>query len=272
MSSEATSRVPHRAAGIAVAAMQRSVPILLFLLLWQALGSFRIIDVEFLPTPTMVARALGELLAGREIRDNLAATLLRTFAGLGAGALAGVWLGAAMARSPAFRAYVSPIVGATYSLPKTALVPLLILWLGVGHAMAIAAVFLTALLPVVVHTFHGVTATPPILVWSAQALGSTRRQVLWRVLLPHALPDIFTGLRIALGFSFVVAISAEMIASTAGIGRLTFIYGENGSYAYMFAAVASVVLVAFVADRAILGIGAACLRWHESAAERQGAP
>src|SRR5262245_52868757 len=106
MSSEAAPRAPRLAAGIVIALAQRAVPILLFLLLWQALGSFGIVDVEFLPTPMMVARALGELLAGREIRDNLAATLLRTFAGLGAGAVAGVWLGAAMARSPAFRAYV----------------------------------------------------------------------------------------------------------------------------------------------------------------------
>ena len=132
--------------------------------------------------------------------------------------------------------------------------------------LTVVAVFLTSLLQVVVHTYHGVTATPAVLVWSAQALGASRRQVLRRILLPHALPDIFTGLRVALGFAFVVAISAEMIASTAGIGRLTFMYGENGAYDYMFAAVASIVLVAFAADRAILGLGALCLRWHESAA------
>jgi NitT/TauT family transport system permease protein len=251
---------------------RRAVPLLLFFAVWQALGGFHLVDTGFLPTPAMVARALADLLTGHEIRDNMLATLWRVFAGLVLGAASGVALGVGMARSPAFDAYLSPLVGATYSLPKTALVPLLILWFGVGHLMAVAAVFLTCLLPMVVHTYHGVTATPGVLVWSAQALGADRRQVLRRILLPHALPDIFTGLRVALGFAFVVAISAEMIASTAGIGRLTFIYGENGSYAYMFAAVASVVLVAFLADRAILGIGAACLRWHESAAERQGAP
>jgi NitT/TauT family transport system permease protein len=253
-------------AGIGAALARRAGPILLFLLLWQALGTFRLVDTSFLPTPTMVARALADLLAGHEIRDNLLVTLLRTFTGLAVATTSGIWLGVGMARSPAFRAYVSPIVGATYSLPKTALVPLLILWFGVGHVMAMAAVYLTCLLPIVVHTYHGVTATPPVLVWSAQALGASRRQLLWRILLPHALPDIFTGLRVALGFSFVVAISAEMIASTAGIGRLTFMYGENGSYDYMFAAVASIVLVAFLADRAILAIGVMCLRWHESAA------
>jgi NitT/TauT family transport system permease protein len=253
-------------AGIGTALARRAGPILLFLLLWQALGTLRLVDTSFLPTPAMVVRALADLLAGHEIRDNLLVTVLRTFTGLVVATVSGIWLGVGMARSPAFHAYVSPIVGATYSLPKTALVPLLILWFGVGHVMAMAAVYLTCLLPIVVHTYHGVTATPPVLVWSAQALGASRRQLLWRILLPHALPDIFTGLRIALGFSFVVAISAEMIASTAGIGRLTFMYGENGSYDYMFAAVASIVLVAFLADRAILAVGAMCLRWHESAA------
>ena len=101
---------------------------------------------------------------------------------------------------------------------------------------------------------------------SAEALGTRPREMLLRVFLPHALPDIFTGLRVALGFSFVLAISSEMIAATNGIGKLIFMYGENGAYDYMFAAIASIVVVAFLADRALLWIGARCLRWHESAA------
>ncbi|HEY1543980.1 MAG TPA: ABC transporter permease [Xanthobacteraceae bacterium] len=245
---------------------RRVAPLVLFVLVWQSLGTLHLVNTSFLPSPMMVGRALGDLLSGHEIRDNLLVTLWRAVVGLIAGSACGIAVGVGMARSQAFRGYLAPIVGATYSLPKTALVPLLILWLGVGDVMAMAAVFLTCLLPVVVHTFHGVTATPPVLVWSAQALGASRRQVLWRILLPHALPDIFTGLRIAMGFAFVVAISAEMIASTAGIGRLTFMYGENGAYDYMFAAIASVVVVAFLADRALLWLGALCLRWHEAAA------
>ncbi len=248
-----------------LAAVRVLAPVALFLLLWQSLGSFHVVDTAFLPTPLLVGRALGDLLAGPEIRDNILVTLVRAFAGLGLAIVTGVWLGAGMARSPAFHSYLAPIVGATYSLPKTALVPLLILWFGIGSTMAIIAVYLSALLPIVVHTYHGVLATPPVLVWSAEALGTSRRRLLWQVFLPHALPDIFTGIRVALGFAFVVALSAEMIASTAGIGRLIFTYGENGSYDYMFAAVASVVLVAFIADRVLLRISAWCLRWHPSA-------
>jgi NitT/TauT family transport system permease protein len=85
------------------------------------------------------------------------------------------------------------------------------------------------------------------------------------VFLRHALPDIFTGLRLALGFSFVLAISAEMIASTSGIGKLIFMYGENGAYSYMFAAITCIVLVAFLADRAMLIVTGYFLRWHDSA-------
>jgi NitT/TauT family transport system permease protein len=95
--------------------------------------------------------------------------------------------------------------------------------------------------------------------------------MLSRIYLRHALPDIFTGLRIALGFSFVLAISAEMIASTSGIGKLVFLYGENGAYAYMFAAIACVVIVAFLCDRGLLRVSAWCLRWHESAARPETA-
>src|SRR4029077_1546883 len=124
----------------------------------------------------------------------------------------------------------------------------------IGTTTAVCAVYLACLLPMIVHTYHGVAATPKVLVWSAQALGATRRELVSRIYLRHALPDVLTGLRIALGFSFVLAISSEMIASTNGIGKLIFMYGENGAYDYMFAAIACVVIVAFLCDRAMVAL------------------
>ena len=245
-------------------AILRLVPVLIVLAIWQAVASIHRVDSSFFPPPLAVARALGDLLAGHEIRDNLGVTLFRALVGLALATLSGVWFGISMARSWVFNAIASPLVGATYSLPKTAIVPLLILWFGIGSTMAILAVYLTCLLPIIVQTYHGVRATPPVVVWSARSLGADERKMLWQIFLPNALPDILTGIRIALGFSFVVAISAEMIASTRGIGRLIFMYGENGSYDYMFAAVVSVVIAAFVADRALLYVSARYLRWHES--------
>src|SRR5690606_13237623 len=114
--------------------------------------------------------------------------------------------------------------------------------------------------PMIVQTEHGVRTTPQVLVWSAEAMGYSRRDILIRVFLRHALPDVLTGLRIALGFSFVLAISSEMIASSDGIGKLIFMYGENGAYAYMFAAIACIVVVAFLSDRLMLIATHALLR------------
>jgi ABC-type nitrate/sulfonate/bicarbonate transport system permease component len=249
----------------------RLAPLLLFALAWQILSALQWIDPAFLPKPTAILAALVDLLAGGEIRDNLLISLFRAAAGLVLGAASGIFLGLMMARSPTFRAYVTPVVGGTYSLPKSALIPLFILWFGIGTTTAICAVYLACLLPMIVHTYHGVAATPKVLVWSAQALGATRRELVSRIYLRHALPDVLTGLRIALGFSFVLAISSEMIASTNGIGKLIFMYGENGAYDYMFAAIFSVVIVAFVADRLFLQITALCLRWHDSAIMREAA-
>jgi len=186
--------------------------------------------------------------------------------GLILGAACGIWIGVMMARSRHFREYVTPIVGGTYSLPKSALIPLFALWFGIGNITSIAAVFLACLLPMIVNTYHGVVTTPKVLVWSAEALGTGERELWPRIFIRNALPDIFTGLRIALGFSFVLAISAEMIASTNGIGKLIFMYGENGAYDYMFAAIACMVIVAFLADRALVILTKRLLVWHESAA------
>ena len=217
----------------------RMIPLVVMGLIWQAVSATRLVDPAFLPSPLRIGHAMVDLLTGREIRDNLFVTLARAAIGLALGSMAGVWLGLMMARSPKFRAYAAPIVGGTYSLPKSALIPLFILWFGIGTAATVCAVFLACLLPMVVNTFQGVNSTSQAwLVWGAQALGTRPREMLWQVFLPHALPDIFTGLRVALGFSFVLAISSEMIASTNGIGKLIFMYGENGAYDYMFAAIA----------------------------------
>src|SRR6202521_394397 len=170
----------------------RIVPLVEMVLIWQAVSSTRLVDPSFLPSPVRVSYAIYDLLTGREIRDNLFVTLARAGLGLVLGSVAGVWLGLMMARSEVFRAYAAPIVGGTYSLPKSALIPLFILWFGIGTTTSVCAVFLACLLPVIVHTYHGVSATPKVLVWSAQALGATRRELVTRIYLRHALPDILT--------------------------------------------------------------------------------
>jgi NitT/TauT family transport system permease protein len=176
-----------------------------------------------------------------------------------------------MATSRAANGFFGPLVAMTYSLPKASLVPLFILWFGIGDVTNITTVFLATLLPVVVSTYHGVKAVPEQLVWGALAMGLTHRQILRRVMLPAASLHILTGARIALGFSWVLTISAEMIAAKTGIGKLIFLYGENGAYAHMFAGIVAILAVAYAADRLMVRLMHALLFWHDSADEHLGA-
>ena len=255
----AAGRRPHgawRAAG-------RLLPVLFLLGIWEALTRANLLDRSFLPTVTSILAAIADLVRGGDIAANLFTSLFRNFAGLALGVAAGVAVGVAMATWAAADGFFGPLVAVTYSLPKSALVPLFLLWFGIGTITDIATVFLACLLPMVVHTYQGIKGVPSVLVWSARAMGTPSARLLRRVMIPAALPLILTGARIALGFSFVLTISAEMIASTDGIGKLIFMYGENGSYNYMFAAISVVVAVAYGADRGLLAGMRVLLRWHE---------
>jgi ABC-type nitrate/sulfonate/bicarbonate transport system permease component len=258
-------RVVSKRAPVRPTALLRPVaPLLLYVVVWQALPSLDLVNSAFLPTPLAVGHALADLVRSWAFFDDLGTTLLRTVGGLVCGAAIGVPLGAAMALLPPIESFFNPIVKSTYSLPKTALIPLLILWFGIGSTTNVVAVILSTILPLVIYTYHGVQGAPRILIWSACAMGTSRRALVWHLFLPAALPDILTGLRIGLGFALVIAIAAEMIAAKAGIGKLMFQYGENGSYDYMFAAVAAVVGISWLMDHALVSLTNYLLRWQDA--------
>lgn len=240
--------------------------IVMLLSIWEIAVVTGIVNPGFLPAVHSIAAALWDLLTAGEIWTNLFASTYRALAGLFGGTACGVAIGLIMATSRVGNGFFGPLVAMTYSLPKASLVPLFFLWFGIGDVTNILTVFLATLLPVVVSTYHGVKAVPQVLLWSAQAMGTTRTQILWRILIPASMLHIFTGMRIALGFSWVLTISAEMMAAKVGIGKLIFVYGESGAYAYMFAGIIAIVAVAYAADRAMVKIMGAALHWHDSAA------
>jgi len=241
----------------------RAAPIAALLAIWQLAVSLRLVNADFLPSPYAISVAGVDLVRGGELWSNLGLTLLASFGGLALALLIGVPAGMLMAKSRVADSVLGPLVKATYSLPKTALIPLFFLWFGIGATTDMVAVMLACLLPLLVYAHHGVQAVPRVLVWSAECMGTPPARIFYAIELPASLAAILTGLRIALGFSFVLAISAEMIAAKSGIGRLMVEYGENGTYDYMFAAVSAIVIVAFAADRGLIALTAHALRWQE---------
>ena len=245
-------------------AVLRFLPAVVAIALWQVVVDLRFVNREFLPSFSDAAAALFHMTRNGEIIQNLFVSLYRALSGLAIGALLGVCIGLLMATSERADRFFGPLVATTYSLPKAALVPLFILWFGIGDLTNIVTVVLACLLPVIVSTYHGVRAVPPVFVWSARALGTPSRTILWRVLLPASLGSILTGIRIALSFCFVLTISAEMIAAKIGIGKLIFIYGESGAYSFMFGGLMAVVMVAYVTDRLLVAATHHLLRWDDA--------
>jgi ABC-type nitrate/sulfonate/bicarbonate transport system permease component len=238
-------------------------PLAIVVLAWQLLSWTGVLNPRTMPSPIEVGVAGADLVSDGEMFRHLLVTVYRAEIGLLAGVLLGVALGLAMARVPAVYRWTYPLVALTYTLPKTALIPIVFLWLGVGDASSIFVVFIGAFVPIVITTYHGAEAVPEIFVWSARSAGASARRVLWTVVFPAALPQVLNGVRIAQAFSIVIVISAEMVASYVGVGRFIFVYGEAGNYNYMFAAIGLVIATAFLLDRLLLWFRDRVLRWTE---------
>ena len=246
-----------------VAAVSALAPIAVVLATWEAATRAGVVSTQMLPTFSSVGAAAEDLVVSGVLEHHLLVSLYRALGGLALSIVVGVILGFAMATRPHVESFFDPLVSLLYPLPKTALVPLTMVWLGITNQAAILVVFLAGLLPVVVNTYHGVKRVERVLIWSARSLGTSERRLFTRVVLPASLPYIWTGIRIALPISFIVVISVELVASKVGVGNLINGYGSMGVYDYMFATILLFVAVAFAADRCAVGLGARVMRWHE---------
>jgi NitT/TauT family transport system permease protein len=148
-------------------------------------------------------------------------------------------------------------------MPKSALIPVLALWLGFGDASKITLIFLGCLLPVTLGAFNGARGSDQALIWSARSMGASRLQTLWDVMVPSAMPELLSGIRIALAYSFILLVSAELVAARTGLGFMIGLLGEGGVYDGMFAMVLTVGALGFAADRLFLALTRRLLLWQE---------
>ena len=245
------------------AAGRRYLPLLILALLWEAASRSGLIDRATLPPLSAVIRAWWTLLAGGDLLANTLSSLQNVAAGLALAILIGIVLGVLMARFRAVDTFVAPLVRMTYPLPKSALIPVMILWFGLGAGSKIASVFLGCLLPVVLSAYNGARGVERTLVWSARAMGARRWQVVWEIVIPAALPEILAGVRNALALSFILLVAAELLVGQRGLGYLISFLGDGGVYDGMFAAVMTISAIGFIFDRLYLAFMRRALRWRE---------
>lgn len=242
----------------------RYLPLVLLLGAWESASRLGWVPESLLPSLSGVVALWWRLLGEGELFTHGGASLLRAAAGLVLSIVVGTALGILMSWSRPLRRALQPLVGILYPLPKSALIPILMIWLGIGHLSKVAVIFLGCLLPVVLGSFNGANGVDRTLIWSAQSLGAARGAILREVVIPAALPDILSGIRIALALSFVLLVSSEMLAAREGLGFLISFLGEAGNYEGMFAAVFTVIGLGFAADRGYLAVVRWALRWREA--------
>jgi NitT/TauT family transport system permease protein len=205
------------------------------LVAWQVAGTWGSPDRILGATPAEIARAGVHLLASGELRTHALVSLAELALGFGLAILVGVPLGLAMGRVRRLEQALDPLVMAGYSTPRVALLPVLVLWLGIGVVSKAAVAFLGAVFPVLVNTQAGVRQLDPLWERAVRAFGGRPGTVLAKVVLPGTLPAIMGGLRLGLGRALIGVIVGEMYVSVAGIGQLLSVYGNAGRTAELLA-------------------------------------
>jgi ABC-type nitrate/sulfonate/bicarbonate transport system permease component len=244
-------------------ALLRYLPLLLLALLWEAVARFNIVDSQALPPLSKVAVAWVDLMRDGELVTNGAVSLYRGSLGLLWAILLGGGLGMAMARWRMLDVFINPLVQLFYPLPKSALIPVTVIWLGFGDGSKILLIFLACMIPVTIGAYNGARGSEQVLVWSARSMGASRLRMMWDVVMPSALPELLNGIRTALALAFILLVSSELIVSQQGFGYLIGYLGATGSYEGMYAVVLTVAFLGFAADRVYQLIMQWLLRWRE---------
>jgi taurine transport system permease protein len=236
-------------------------------LLWWWVAAEQWISPLFLPAPGQVLGKLISIAGPQGFMDatlwqHLAASLLRILTALFAAVLIGIPVGIAMGLSPTVRGILDPLIELYRPVPPLAYLPLMVIWFGIGETSKILLIYLAIFAPVAMSTMAGVRSVQQVRVRAARALGATRAQVVWYVILPGALPEILTGFRIGLGVGWSTLVAAELIAATRGLGFMVQSAGEFLATDVVLAGIGVIAAIAFCLELGLRALQRRLTPWH----------
>jgi NitT/TauT family transport system permease protein len=241
-------------------------------ILWEIVARNHLLSSSLFPALSSVAIVWFDWIFGANGKalvysatwiQHVTASAQRVLLGFALGSAAGVTLGVSTGWSTFCRALLDPLVQWLRPIPVTAWVPLSIIWFGIGGAPAVGLVFIGAFFPTYVNSMHGVMQVEDKLIRAARMLGAQRRRLLFRVVLPGALPTITTGMRVGLGFSWMCVIVSEMLAVKSGLGYVLWDSYYFSNLDMVVAAMASIGLLGFVSDKIFRALTRPYLRWAD---------
>ncbi|MEY6760265.1 taurine ABC transporter permease TauC [Kluyvera ascorbata] len=237
------------------------------LVIWWAVAAAHWVSPLFLPAPGQVLNKLLTIASPQGFMDatlwqHLAASLGRIVVALLAATLIGIPVGIAMGLSPTVRGILDPLIELYRPVPPLAYLPLMVIWFGIGETSKILLIYLAIFAPVAMSTLAGVKSAQQVRIRAAQSLGANRAQVLWLVILPGALPEILTGLRIGLGVGWSTLVAAELIAATRGLGFMVQSAGEFLATNVVLAGIAVIAIIAFSLELGLRALQRRLTPWH----------
>src|SRR6201995_4489186 len=231
------------------------------LAIWQAAAL--LLNSDSFPTAMQSLRAVPSILGDKESLINIAASLRRMAIGFGIGVALSIPLGLMMGRSRAVAAFFNPLLMITYPVPKAALMPIIMLWLGVGDLTKTLVIFLGVSLPVIFHSFQGAKAVEEKMLWSGAAMGLSAAQRMVRIVLPAALPEILTGCRTGIVLALITMVTSEMIARQSGAGNILFNALDMGQYDTVYAMIIIIGAMGIGLDAGFESMRSRLVRWSE---------
>lgn len=234
-----------------------------FVLLWQWAVTRAEISPIFLPPPSTIFKTAVELVAGGQLWGHLSYSATNLAIGFALSAVVGTVLGLLMGASRSVETLLGPYVWALYAMPRIALLPLLILWLGFGPESKILLIFLSAVMPILITSMDGVKTVDQSLLKAAKVFGASRTQLYTRVVLPFTLPFIMTGLRQGVGRGLIAMVVAEMLGSGRGVGFMIARSAAQLDAAGMFAVLIFLVVVSVVVVYTMTALERRVAPWRE---------
>jgi NitT/TauT family transport system permease protein len=234
------------------------------LAVWQVAVSVGLIDAFWVSSPILVAEELWHLIVSGELLTDVWMTVSEALVAFVFSSSLGIICGLMLSRSPFWDEVMAPIIVALNSLPRIALAPLIILWFGIGVVAKVATAFTLIFFILLVNTLGGAKNVDNDIMTIAQLMGASKRDLLWKVTLPSALPWIFAALSIALTYSLLGVIVAEILASNQGLGYLIAASAGNFNTAGVFAALVVLAAIAWLFSTGMRKLEARLLRWKPS--------
>jgi ABC-type nitrate/sulfonate/bicarbonate transport system permease component len=241
--------------------------ILAVLFLWEVASAQNWIDPVSMPKVSIIALSWLQNIDGGPLLLSLGPTLWRIGVGFGLATLVAVPLGLLMGSVPFVYRLLEPITEFIRPIPSSAYIPVAILFLGIDNEMKIFVVFLACVFPILLNTYGGVRGVDPVLIDTGRTFGVSWFRALWSIVLPASLPSILTGMRISLGISLIVAVVAEMIAGSSGIGYFILDMQRVFRVPEMFAGIFTLGLLGFAINFMFLKAEGYLLRWRGTSVE-----